>query len=287
MKKLLLPFLFCFLSVLSKAQYGEYDTVKAGPPFKIFDNLYYVGNDFVSSYLLVTDEGLVLLDATYGKYPVHILQSVKELGFDPMQIKYIFCTHAHYDHFEGADTLQKITHARVGMTDYDWKVADGTIYNEYASKTVKMKRDWTINDGDSLKLGNNVLHFYVTPGHTPGVLSLAFKVYDGKKSYTAFMFGGIGQNFTGVKQTQLYLNSVNRLLKMKNLSVNITNHPGAGNIFEKAEKLKNRKPNTQHPFVDAKGFKEWLLGLKKDALKKLKLEHKKSQMASQLKETNI
>ncbi|MBI2730830.1 MAG: MBL fold metallo-hydrolase [Sphingobacteriales bacterium] len=276
MKKRLLFFLFCCVTFFSNAQYGEYDTVKAGPPFKIFDNLYYVGNDFVSSYLLVTKDGLVLLDATYGKYPAHILQSVNDLGFDPQQIKYIFCTHAHYDHFEGADTLQEVTHARVGMTDYDWQVANGTIYNEYSSKTVKMKRDWTINDGDSLKLGNNVLHFYVTPGHTLGVLSIAFKVYDGNKSYKAFMFGGIGQNFTGVKQTQLYLNSVNRILKMKNLSVNITNHPGAGDIFEKAEKLKIRKPGTQHPFVDAKGFKQWLLDLKKDALKKLQEEKKKA-----------
>jgi metallo-beta-lactamase class B len=276
MKKLILPFIFCFTTLLSKAQYGEYDTVKAGPPFKLFDNLYYVGNDFVSSYLLVTKDGLVLLDATYGKYPAHILQSVKELGFDPMQIKYIFCTHSHYDHFEGADTLQKVTHARVGMTDYDWKVADGTIYSEYGSKTVKMKRDFTINDDDSLKLGNNVLHFYVTPGHTLGVLSIAFKVFDGKKSYTAFMFGGIGQNFTGVKQTQLYLNSVNRILKMKNISVNITNHPGAGDIFEKAEKLKIRKPGEVNPYADAKSFKAWMLDLKKDALKKLEEEKKKA-----------
>lgn len=287
MRKLLLPVLFCFLSIFSKAQYGEYDTINAGKPFKIFDNLYYVGNDFVSSYLLVTNDGLVLLDATYGKYPAHILQSVKELGFDTKQIKYIFCTHAHYDHSEGADTLQKVTHARVGMTDYDWKIADGTIYNEYASKTVKMTRDWTINDGDSLKLGNNVLQFYVTPGHTLGVLSIAFKVFDGNKSYKAFMFGGIGLNFTGVKQTQLYLNSVNRILKMKNLSVNITNHPGAGDVFEKAAKLKARKPGAIHPFVDADGFKLWLLDLKKDALKKLQEEKKKSQRESQLKEPHI
>ena len=275
MKKILFAFSFFFISLFSHAQYGQYDTAKTVPPIKIFDNLYYVGNDFVSSWLLVTDEGLVLIDAMYGKYPAYILQSVRELGFNPNQIKYIFCTHSHYDHFEGADTLKKVTHARVGMTDYDWQVAEGKIDAPYKSVRVTMKRDMVINDGDSLTLGKTTIHFYVTPGHTLGVLSMAFSVKDGNDTYNAFVFGGVGQDFNGVKQTQLYIKSVDRILKMRAIQVNIGNHPSIGNVFEKAEQLKKRKPGDKHPFVDANVFKEWLLKLRKDAVEKLAEEKKK------------
>ena len=274
MKKFFLPFLFFLVSLFCRAQYGEHDSAKTVPPFKIFDNLYYVGNDFVSSYLLVTDDGLILIDATYGKYPAHILQSIKELGFDANKLKYILCTHAHYDHFEGADTLQKVTHARVGMTGYDWQVAEGKIDNEYKSVNVTMKRDWVINDGDSLTLGKTRIKFYMTPGHTLGVLSMLFPVKDGNKTYNAFVFGGVGQNFSGVIQTQLYINSVNRILQLKNIQVNIGNHPSIGKIFERAEQLKKRKPGDKHPFVDTKAFKKWLLQLRKEAVKKLAEEKK-------------
>jgi Metallo-beta-lactamase superfamily len=126
-KTFLFLVIFSSINLFSYAQYGQYDTAKTVPPFKIFDNLYYVGNDWVSSYLLTTSDGLILIDALYGKYPSHILESVHDLGFDAKQIKYILCTHAHYDHYEGADTLQRLTHARVGMTDPDWQMVEGKI----------------------------------------------------------------------------------------------------------------------------------------------------------------
>lgn len=275
MKKISFILAFFSISLFSNAQYGKHDSAKTVPPFKIFDNLYYVGIDFVSSYLLTTDDGLILIDAAYGKYPAHILQSVHELGFDPKQIKYILCSHGHYDHYEGADTLQKITHARIGMTEPDWQIAEGKTENEYKSVKVKLTRDLVINDGDSLTLGHTTLKFYVTPGHTLGVLSIAFTVRDGNSTYKAFMFGGIGQNFSGVKQTQLYIKSVDRLLSMKDVQVNITNHPFTGKVFERAELLKKRKPGEINPFVAPEDFKNWLTGLRTEAEQKLAEEKKK------------
>ncbi|MBK5272905.1 MAG: MBL fold metallo-hydrolase, partial [Bacteroidia bacterium] len=196
MKKIVLLFVsFCSIYFSIKAQYGAYyDSARTVKPFKIFDNLYYVGNQPVSSYLLTTSDGLILIDALYGKYPPQILEAVKELGFDPMKIKYILCTHGHFDHCEGAEQLKKVTHARIGMTEIDWQIAEGKIKNDYASVNTRMTRDWVINDGDSLKLGTTVIKFYVTPGHTMGVLSMAFPVRDGNNTYKAFTFGGVGLN---------------------------------------------------------------------------------------------
>ena len=276
MRRFFLLIAVCFfINPASFAQYGQYDSAKTVPPFKIFDNLYYVGIDWVSAYLIKTDEGLILIDALYRNYPAHILQSVKELGFDPKQIKYILCTHGHYDHCEGADTLKKITNARIGMTETDWQIAEWKLKNDYASVTTRLTRDWVINDGDSLQLGGTTLKFYVTPGHTLGVLSIAFPVRDGNNTYNAFMLGGVGLNFTGVKQTEIYLKSMDRLMQMKDLQVNISNHPHTGKIFERARLLQTLKPGEPHPFVAPADFQSWLKILKSDAEKKLVQEKAK------------
>ena len=277
MKKVFLIAILFFISHFQgKAQYGQYDNAKTVPPFKIFDNLYYVGIDWVSCYLITTDDGLILIDALYRNYPAHILQSVKELGFDPKKIKYILCTHGHFDHCEGADTLQKITHARIGMTETDWQIAEGKIKNEYANVNTRLTRDWIIRDGDSLKLGGTTIKFFVTPGHTLGVLSMSFPVHDGGITYNAFMLGGVGLNFEGVKQTELYLLSMDRIMKMKNIAVNITNHPDPGRIFQRARLLQTRKTGEPHPFVAPEDFQTWLKELKANAEKKLEQEKVKA-----------
>ncbi len=270
-------FSFCCIQFSGNAQYGAYyDSARTVKPFKIFDNLYYVGNDPVSSYLLLTDDGLILIDALYGKFSVPIIEAVRDLGFDPRQIKYILCTHGHFDHCEGADTIKKITHARIGMTEEDWQIAEGKIKNDYASVTTRLNRDWVIRDGDSLKVGTTVIKFYVTPGHTMGVLSMAFPVREDNKTYKAFLFGGVGLNFSGVHQTELYLQSVERIQKMNGIEVNISNHPMPGRIFQRAAKLKMRKPGDVNPFVAPDDFQAWLKDLHEQALKKLAEEKAKT-----------
>ena len=276
-KTFLLLFSCCLLQVFSHAQYGpDFDSAKTVSPFKMFDNLYYVGNDGTSAYLLTTNKGLILIDALYGRYTLNIVQSIRDLGFDPGNVKYILCTHGHFDHYEGADTLQKITHARIGMTETDWQIAEGKVKNEYASKNVFLKRDLVIGDADSLTLGNTTISFYITPGHTPGVLSMTFPVREGKNAYKAFMFGGVGLNFSGVEQTQLYLNSVDHLLALNGIQVNITNHPAPGKIFERYTLLKQRKPGEVNPYIDPVAFKVWLIELRNAAEKKLEIEKRKS-----------
>jgi metallo-beta-lactamase class B len=129
--------------------------------------------------------------------------------------------------------------------------------------------DLVITDGQSVTLGNTTITFYVTPGHTPGVLSMAFPVRDGDETHNAFMFGGMGLNFSGVDRTEMYLDSVDRVQAMEGIDVNITNHEGAGRIFARADVLANRGPGDPHPFVDPEGFYAWLDTLEVNAEAKL------------------
>ncbi|MBV9988965.1 MAG: MBL fold metallo-hydrolase [Chitinophagaceae bacterium] len=276
MKKLRLIAALVLVAGYAQAQYGAADSAVIVRPFKIFDNLYYVGNSFVSAYLLRTDKGLVLIDALYGKDTAYTPAAARQLGFRDKDIRYILCTHGHYDHCEGAGFVQRMTGARIGMTAPDWDMAEGKIKAPYTSVNNKLTRDRVIRDGDSLQMGNTTIYFFETPGHTPGVLSMRFPVRDGNKTYTAFMFGGVGLNFDGVERTEMYLRSVDRIQKMAGIEVNISNHPGPGKIFERARQLANRKPGDPHPFVDAAAFQSWLNELKQGAEQKLAEEKKKA-----------
>ena len=70
------------------------DNVNPVPPFGIFDNLYYVGLEGVSAYVLTTSDGLILIDALYPDQDGHIFRSVGEMGLDPDRIRYVIVTHA-------------------------------------------------------------------------------------------------------------------------------------------------------------------------------------------------
>ncbi len=243
-------------------------------PFKIFDNLYYVGIGWVSAYVLTTSDGLIVIDSLYGAFAGDVVAGVRRLGFDPKRIRYVLVTHAHLDHAGGAKAIQDLSGARVGMTEADWELA------ERAPRTgpygfALPRRDLVLRDGDTVKLGDTTVQAFVTPGHTPGVLSLRFTVRDGDRTHTAFTFGGVGLNFSGVERTEMYLASVRRVMGMTGLEVNVPNHPDSGEVFERAQRLKERKPGSPHPFVAPEDFQAWLKQLEAAAEKKLAEEKAK------------
>lgn len=279
MKKLILVVLIAFCAHNVRAQYGEFDTARTIAPFKIFDNLYYVGNASVSAYLVVCGSDLVLVDALYGKYARGIITACRQLGFDPKRIRYIICTHAHFDHAEGAAEIKAATGGQILMTDDDWKIADGSVKADYTSVNTLIPRDRTVYDDELLDVNGTKFHFFVTPGHTPGVLSFSFPVKDAGKTYMAFLFGGVGLNFSGTDRTKMYIASVDRISAIQGIEVNITNHPGPGKIFERAALLSARKPGDPHPFVSPGEFYEWLAGLRANAVKKLESERIKESKA--------
>jgi len=225
------------LGALSRA--NDDDQIAA---FKIFDNVYYVGINFVASYVVPTSDGLVLIDTTYDRNVDHVLSGIREMGFDPAEIRYIFVTHWHSDHFGGAKRLQALSGAKVVMVGPDW---DALNDNGGLPEGAVVR----IADGETLDVGDTDFTFYHTPGHTLGTMSIAFDVQDGADTYRALTFGGAGLNFRGVDRTEMYLKSVGRMQTLTELKVSIPNHASMGNVFERAEELAKRKQGQPHPFV--------------------------------------
>ncbi len=245
-------------------------------PFRIFDNLYYVGIDWVACYLLVTTDGLILVDALYGDFVDHAVDGIRALGFDPSDLRHVLVTHGHFDHAGGAAELQEVWGARVGMTEEDWELVESPPSDPRYEMDVPV-HDLVIADGDTLQLGDTELRFYVTPGHTEGVLSMEFPVRDGGEEHRAFVFGGVGLNFEGVHRTNLYLDSVARIRRLAGeegnpIAVNLTNHAEQGRVFERRDRLAARTAGGPHPFVDPQGYLTWLDELQRRAEYKLVVE---------------
>ena len=91
------------------AQYGHAGGSGYGvPPHKIIGNIYYVGTRTLSSFLIVTPRGNILIDSTYERNVPTIKKSVEQLGFKFSDIKILLGNHAHGDHQEG-DAMVSVT----------------------------------------------------------------------------------------------------------------------------------------------------------------------------------
>ena len=254
----LVAFFLIQVAVIANAQeLSDQDNPEAQKveAFQVFDNLYYVGAKWVAAWLLETDQGLILFDTLYGDLTDLVIDGIRELGFEPDDVRYVIVSHAHYDHIGGARRFQAEFGCVVMMSEADWQMTEeDAVYRNYP----KPIRHLSVSDGSTLNLGRVRLRFMVTPGHTPGVLSTRFTVYDQGYPHVAFMFGGVGLNFSGVQRTEAYINSVTRLQQLPNVEVNIPNHQGSGEVFERYEILKDRRDGDPHPFVDPESWSAWL-----------------------------
>jgi metallo-beta-lactamase class B len=241
-------------------------------PFQVFDNLYYVGAKWVAAWVLETDQGLILFDSLYGELTDIAIDGMRDLGMDPDDVRYVIVSHAHYDHIGGARRMQDEFGAVVVMTEEDWQMTnEPAIYQEYP----KPIRHLTATHGGTLNLGREKLTFMKTPGHTPGVLSTSFTVYDKGYPHAAVLMGGAGLNFEGVERTQMYIDSIEFLQSLNGVEVNIPNHASSAEVFERAEKLAERGKDEPHPFVDPEGWTAWLGELMSAAQEKMLEEQAK------------
>lgn len=242
-------------------------------PFQILDNLYYVGDQWVSSYLVKTEMGLILIDTMDYPYSKWLPSSFKRLGLDVSDLKYIVITHGHADHVSGAGYLQKLTGAKVVMSKGDLYLM---IAQAQERGFMLPEIDISPKDGDVIRLGEFAMTFHHTPGHTEGCISNEFMAFDKGKPVKAFVMCGNSTSFEGVNITKRYIKSVENIkemaMKAPVVSVNLPSHPHLGQLFER-QRLKATEAD--NPFVDHKGFMQFIRLLEKRGKEKLLVEQDK------------
>ena len=94
------------------------------PAIEVFDNLYYVGPGYVSVWLIPTSDGLILIDTAQEPYVEHVIENIRQAGFDPKDIRYILISHGHLDHYGGAGKIQELSGARIAALAEDWEMIE-------------------------------------------------------------------------------------------------------------------------------------------------------------------
>ncbi len=239
-------------------------------PFRIFGNLYFVGNADVGSYLIDTGDGLILIDTTYPTTRALLLQSIWEMGFNPANIKYVLHTHGHFDHFGGTDLIVSLSGATtfLGAPDAEMfreRPEMALISDARHAYLELFKPDVELEDGDIISLGNTRIRAISTPGHTKGVMTYVFEVRDGRETHTAGLYGGIGVNTLCRDFIAKYGNADCRDLHLKSLEkvrgelVDITlgNHTGQNHTSEKYKAMCDR-PDGANPFISPSEWNEFI-----------------------------
>jgi metallo-beta-lactamase class B len=239
-------------SISARNDGNREDGRTALPPHKIIDNIYWVGTLTLSSFLIVTPQGNILLNSTYEENVKPVIQkSVEQLGFRFSDIKILIGNHAHGDHQEGDALVKELTGAQVESMAEDVPLLK-TIMPGGKPHPI----DRIFHDGDTISLGGTTLVAHLTPGHTHGGTTYTMKATEGGRSYDVVFFtslrtrGADPHPGPGDRLTPDVLEEFNRSFKfVKTLpcDVPLGDHTEEFNIREKYAKLKSGGPN---PYID-------------------------------------
>lgn len=168
--------LFLLLNLQPKPVLAEVNPSWTKPvsPFRITDNMYYVGSEDLASYLVVTPGGNILINANLASSPPQIRASVEKLGFHWSDIKVLLNSQAHFDHMAGAAEVIRETHAKNMVMDGDASVVQTGARTDFLSPSpnialyAPVRVDRVLHDGDTVSLGDVTLTAHKTAGHTRG-----------------------------------------------------------------------------------------------------------------------
>ena len=225
---------------------------KQFPPHKIIGNVYYVGTESLSSFLVTTPEGHILINSIYERNVPTIQDSVAKLGLRFQDIKILLGSHAHGDHMEGDGLVTKLTGARAMAMAED--IPPLQAMRSPGGNPRPMYE--VLHDGSEVKLGNMILTAHHTPGHTPGCTTWTMKVQDGGRSYDVLIIGSVGvnpgTNLVGNPQLVAQYQQSFKFLRAAYVDVPLGSHPAMYNMAEKYPRLV--AGGVANPYIDAKGF---------------------------------
>ncbi len=220
-------------------------------PFRLHGDSYYVGVSGLSSVLIATPHGLILIDGDLPQSVPQIIGNIRMLGYRIADVKWIVVSHAHYDHAGGVAALARLSGAQVGASpsaasvlragmvqDDDPQAGFG---DEMRFPPVAHVREMV--DGASISLGGVSLTAHATPGHTPGGTSWSWRsceqdqclnmVYaDSLTPVSAPDFRFTGDGNARVDAFRASIDKVRHLP----CDILVSAHPGYSGLFERLAK---------------------------------------------------
>ena len=258
-------FAFFMLAAVGLGQQNP-EWTKPFPPFKILGNIYWVGTYDLSTYLITTPQGNILINSGLAETVPLIKAGVEQLGFKMSDTRILLATHGHFDHVAGMAALKKMTGAKMVMSEQDAELlesggkADFRFGDSPEARFAPVTVDRKLKDGDTISLGGTVITAHHHPGHTKGATSFTLQVREGGKNYRVGIVN-MGSINPGVKVTgmpkypgimQDYARTFHDQKEMK-IDVWLASHAAQ---FKLHEKYKPGDAYNPDRFVDPKGFRE-------------------------------
>jgi len=150
-------------------------------PFRIYGNTYYVGVHGLTSILIASGQGHILIDGDLPESAPKIAASIRQLGFRVTDVKLILNSHVHFDHAGGIAELQKLTGAEIAASASSARVleagraaADDPQVGQLPD-IPRVNRVRVIKSGETLRVGPLEVTAHLTPGHTAGGTSWSWR----------------------------------------------------------------------------------------------------------------
>jgi metallo-beta-lactamase class B len=236
-------------------------------PFRIIGNIYYVGASDIAAYLITTPAGHFLLDGGFVETAPMILSNIRELGFDPTDVKILLNSQAHFDHAGGLSELKHQTGARMLASQEDGLLLNsggkGDFYFGDKMLFPPVQVDETIRDRHAVRLGEINMTPVLTPGHTRGCTTWTTKAQENGHIYDVVFLCGLTilpeTQFVGNKK---YPNIAADFRKsyeiLKNLTCDVL--LGAhGSYFHLEEKVVERNAKKDNnPFINPAELRDYV-----------------------------
>ncbi|MBI4904064.1 MAG: subclass B3 metallo-beta-lactamase [Acidobacteria bacterium] len=274
-------FITCLLAASALLAQNDWD--EPFPPHRIAGNLYYVGSKGLSTYLITTSKGHVLINSSFERTVPLIRTSVEKLGFKFTDVKILLASHAHNDHVDGSALVKELTGAQVFVMQGDDKVTESGGIGQYRYKDtwkpVKVSR--VLKDGEKVTLGESTLTAVHTPGHTKGCTTWTMQVKDGGKTYNVVIVGSpnVNPGFQLVNNTdypEMAADYAKSFRVWKALPVDIFLGAHGAYYGMEAKYKRFAQGSKENPFIDPKGYHAYIDDREKAYLKNLAEQKQKA-----------
>ena len=254
-------------------------------PFRVIGNLYGVGGQDLSVYLITSDDGHILINTAAAGSLRDIRANIESLGFSINDVKVLLSMQSHFDHTADLALIKELTGAKMYATKKDAPILeDGGVSDPHFGgfETFRpIEVDKIIEDGEIISVGNTDLTVHYHSGHTEGSSSYSMrvkesgKIYDvlianmgtinpGKKMIVDPTYEGVSEDFASTYKDQ----------KMMNVDIWVAAHKSQYGFYDKYQPNQTYDPEM---FVDPDGYL--------DAIEALEIAYIK-QVNSELKQRN-
>jgi metallo-beta-lactamase class B len=244
----------------------EEDQTTAFPPHKVIGNVYYVGTRTLSSFLITTPDGHILVNSTYERNVRTIEKSVAQLGFRFADVRVLLGTHAHGDHQEGDALVKELTGAQVMAMREDVPALEAIRPGGKAHPIDRMLRD-----GEEVTRGATTLVAHLTAGHTRGCTTWTMRAQEGGRTFNVVFACSYRAPANVTPAIENEFNHTFRIIRALPCDVPLGDHPAQYNMTAKHARLTAGAPN---PFVDPANC--WLEADIQEAMLRAQLQMQKA-----------